>query len=263
MKAVVLAAGKGTRMREITDSIPKPMVEVGGRPMLWHVLRALREAGVDDAAIIVGHKADAIRSYFGNGDDVGVRLSYFVQEVQDGTGRAAEPARSFLSDGPFFFSFGDILTEPAEYARMAEGFREAPTDLLLAVRRVDDPYRFGVVSINGDAILRIVEKPAPGAAESNWVNAGIFVTTPSLFDYTEKLTPSERGEYEIPDAIRMMIADGRTVRAFKLASRWRDVGTPEDLAAAGDDAGAREAGERRVSDTPGTGRDAAEGGCER
>lgn len=237
MKAVVLAAGKGTRMREVTDSIPKPMVEVGGRPILWHVLRALQGAGVREAAIIVGYMPDTIRSYFQNGEEVGVRLSYFTQEVQDGTGRAAEPARGFLSDGPFFFSFGDILTAPAEYARMAEGFGETPTDLLLAVRSVEDPYRFGVVSINGDAILKIVEKPAPGTAESNWVNAGIFVTTPSLFDYTEKLAPSERGEYEIPDAIRMMIADGRTVRAFKLASRWRDVGTPEDLADAGADAG--------------------------
>jgi dTDP-glucose pyrophosphorylase len=237
VKAVVLAAGKGTRMREITDSIPKPMVEVGGRPILWHVLRALRDAGVAEAAIIVGCMSDTIRSYFGSGDDVGVRLTYFVQEVQDGTGRAAEPACGFLADGPFFFSFGDILTEPAEYVRMAKSFRETPTDLLLAVRRVQDPYRFGVVSIDGDTIEKIVEKPAPGTAESNWVNAGIFVTTPSLFDYTKKLAPSERGEYEIPDAIRMMIADGRTVRAFKLSATWRDVGTPEDLAAAGGDVG--------------------------
>jgi dTDP-glucose pyrophosphorylase len=237
VKAVVLAAGKGTRMRKITDAIPKPMVDVGGRPMLWHVLRALRGAGVREAAIIVGYMSEAIRSYFGDGGEVGLSLSYFTQEVQDGTGRAAEPARAFLSDGPFFFSFGDILTEPAEYEGMARDFGKAPTDLLLAVRWVEDPYRFGVVSIDGDAVLKIVEKPAPGTAESNWVNAGIFVTTPSLFEYTERLTPSERGEYEIPDAIRMMIADGRTVRAFRLASRWRDVGTPEDLAAAGDDAG--------------------------
>jgi len=237
VKAVVLAAGKGTRMREITDSVPKPMIEVGGRPILWHVLRALREAGVSDAAIIVGYKAGAIRSYFGSGEELGVRLSYFVQEVQDGTGRAAEPAREFLSDAPFFFSFGDILTEPSEYVRMAASFEETPTDLLLAVRRVEDPHRFGVVSMDGDVVDRIVEKPPPGTADGNWVNAGIFITGPLLFDYTAKLTPSERGEYEIPDAIRMMIADGRSVRAFRLGSPWRDVGTPEDLAAADGDAG--------------------------
>jgi dTDP-glucose pyrophosphorylase len=211
------------------------MVEVGGRPMLWHVLRALRDAGVAEAAVIVGYKPETIRSYFGNGNGVGVKLTYFTQEVQDGTGRAAEPAREFLSGGPFVFSFGDILTEPSEYARMAEVFDGEGADLLLAVRWVDDPYRFGVISIDGDVITRIVEKPAPGMAESNWVNAGIFITTPALFDYTARLAPSERGEYEITDAIRMMIADGRAVRAFRLSSPWRDVGTPEDLAAAGAD----------------------------
>jgi dTDP-glucose pyrophosphorylase len=240
VKAVVLAAGKGTRMREITDSIPKPMVEVGGRPVLWHVLRALRGAGVTEAAVIVGYRGEAIRTYFGRGEEVGIDLSYFVQDVQDGTGRAAEPAREFLYHGPFFFSFGDILTEPVEYTRMAKSFQEKPCDLLLAVRWVDDPYRFGVVSMDGDAITKIVEKPAPGTAGSNWVNAGIFVTGPLLFSYTARLRPSDRGEYEIPDAIRMMIADGRNVRAFRLDAPWRDVGTPEDLTAAGGDVGVAE-----------------------
>ncbi len=236
MKAVILAAGKGTRMKEITDSIPKPMLEVGGRPMLWHVLTALRGAGVSEAAVIVGYMADSIRSYFGNGQDVGVRLSYFVQEVQNGTGKAAEPAREFLSDGPFFFSFGDILTSPTVYPAMSDDFLGQPTDLLLAVREVDDPSRFGAVATEGGRITRIVEKPAPGTEPSNWVNAGIFVARPSLFEYTGKLELSPRGEYEIPDAFRMMIADGLVLRAHEVAADWRDVGTPEDLRAASSEA---------------------------
>lgn len=239
MKAVVLAAGKGTRMREITDAIPKPMVEIGGRPVLWHVLRALGKAGVTDAAVIVGYKADSIRSYFGDGAAVGVALSYFVQEVQDGTGKAAEPARDFLSDGPFFFSFGDILTDESVYACMADSFEEEPTDLLLAVREVPDPGRFGAVGRDDDRILEIIEKPAPGKAPSNWVNAGMFISTPILFDYTAKLELSARGEFEIPDAFRMMIADGRVVRAYELDAHWRDVGTPEDLEAADSEAADR------------------------
>lgn len=236
MRAVVLAAGKGTRMREITDTIPKPMVEVGGRPILWHVLRALRKAGVKDAAIIVGYMADSIRTYFGDGADVGVGLSYFVQEVQDGTGRAADPAREFLSIEPFFFSFGDILTDPSVYASMVDDFERVPTDLLLAVREVPDPGRFGAVGTEGDRITEIVEKPAPGRAPSNWVNAGMFISTPALFEYTARLKLSVRGEYEIPDALRMMIADGCIVRAHRLSADWRDVGTPEDLEAAGNEA---------------------------
>ncbi len=240
MKAVILAAGKGTRMREITDSIPKPMVEVGGRPMLWRVLTALRGAGVGEAAVIVGYMADSIRSYFGDGETVGVRLSYFVQEVQNGTGKAAEPAREFLSDGPFFFSFGDILTDPSVYSGMSDDFASSATDLLLAVREVDDPSRFGAVATDGGHITSIVEKPAPGTEPSNWVNAGIFIARPSLFDYTSRLELSPRGEYEIPDALRMMIADGLTVRAYEVAADWRDVGTPEDLHAAGSEVEGKE-----------------------
>jgi NDP-sugar pyrophosphorylase family protein len=232
MKAVVLAAGKGTRMREITDSIPKPMVEVGGRPVLWHVLSALAGAGVTDAAIIIGHRGETIRSYFGDGAALGIKLLYFVQEVQNGTGKAAEPARGFLSDGPFLFSYGDILTDPSAYSAMAEDFGKMPTDLLLAVRWVDDPYRFGVVTVRDGAIESIVEKPPRGSAVSHWVNAGIFVARPIIFDYTARLALSPRGEYELPDAFRMMIDDGLVVRAFELDAHWRDVGTPDDIAAA-------------------------------
>ena len=224
-------------MREITDAIPKPMVEIGGRPILWHVLSALASAGVKGAAVIVGYKAESIRSYFGDGSELGLQVRYFVQEKQDGTGKAADPAREYLLDGPFFFSFGDILTDPSAYAAMAERFASEPTDLLLAVRRVDDPSRFGAVRLEENRILEIVEKPGEGEAPSNWVNAGIFVSQPVLFDYTARLPLSPRGEYEIPDAFRMMIADGLVVRAYELDAHWRDVGTPEDLEAADSELG--------------------------
>ncbi len=240
MKAVVLAAGKGTRMKEITNDIPKPMVEVGGRPMLWQVLSSLARAGVSEAAVIVGYRADVIREYFGDGEDVGVRITYFTQETQDGTGRAADPARRFLGDSPFFFTFGDILTEPEAYRGMADAFTRDGPDLMLAVRRVDDPYKGAAVYERDGMIERLVEKPPRGTSTTNLINAGIFVTRPVLFDYTARLTLSERGEYEIPDAIRMMIADGLDVRTYRLIDYWRDVGTPEDLAAAGTDAEERD-----------------------
>jgi len=240
LKAVVLAAGKGTRMREITNSIPKPMVEVGGRPMLWHILQALGGAGVREAAVIVGYMGDSIRSYFGDGSEVGVRLSYFVQEVQDGTGRAADPARDFVADDPFFLTFGDILTEADAYGRMARKYRSAPTDLLMAVRWVEDPHKGGAVYVDGDRIEKIIEKPPAGESTTHWINAGICIASPVLYDYTARLELSERGEYELPDAFRMMITEGRAVRAFELSSYWRDVGTPEDLAEAGKDVGERD-----------------------
>lgn len=237
MKAVVLAAGKGTRMGEITESIPKPMVEVGGRPLLWHLLRALAGAGVEDAALVVGYMGDRVRAYFGEGADTGIRLSYFVQEVQDGTGKAAEPAAPFVGASPFFLTYGDIVTERSVYPAMVEEFGRVPTDLLMAVRSVDDPSRWGAVTLDGDRITGIVEKPPPGTLGTSWVNAGIFIVAPALFRYTARLELSPRGEYELTDAVRMMIADGCAVRAFRMGSYWRDVGTPEDLAAADRDVG--------------------------
>jgi NDP-sugar pyrophosphorylase family protein len=236
LKAVILAAGKGTRMREITDSVPKPMVPVAGRPILSHVIEGLAAAGVSDVAIIVGYMGDAIRRHFGDGASVGVRIRYFTQEVQDGTGRAADVARGFLTDGPFFLSFGDILTDPSVYQGMVSAFAREPTDLLMAVRRVPDPGRFGVVRTDGDRIVDIVEKPPRGEEPSDLVNAGILVALPVLFEYTARLERSPRGEYELPDAVRAMVADGRDVRWYRIDHAWRDVGTPEDLARADSEA---------------------------
>lgn len=236
MRAVVLAAGKGTRMKEITDSTPKPMVEVGGRPILWHLLRSLASAGVTEAAIIVGYMGERVRDYFGDGAEVGVSLTYFVQEVQDGTGRAAEPARGFLDGAPFFFTFGDILATTRAYAEMVEEFRRTPADLLMAVRSVERPENYGILETEGDRVVRIVEKPEPGTTESNLANGGIFIADPVIFDYTARLELSERGEYELTDAIRMMIDEERVVRVLRL-DYWRDVGTPEDLEAAAHEIG--------------------------
>jgi len=240
MRAVVLAAGKGTRMREITESIPKPLVEVGGQPVLWHVLRALAGAGVSEAAIIIGYKGEKIRSCIRDGKDVGLKVRYFMQEVQDGTGRAAEPARDFLSGGPFFLTFGDILMKASAYRRMADERGAHPTDLLLAVRWVEDPHRGGAVTLDGDRITEIVEKPPEGTATTHWINAGVLIADPVLFEYTSRLSLSPRGEYELPDAMRMMIREGRSVEAFRLESYWRDIGTPEDLAEASRDANERD-----------------------
>ncbi|MGB8167170.1 MAG: nucleotidyltransferase family protein, partial [Chthoniobacteraceae bacterium] len=117
-KAVLLAAGKGTRMRELTNELPKPMIEVQGKPILLHIVEGLRAAGVTHFLIVVGYRADAVRDFFGDGAKFGVSVSYETQVVQDGTGRVVELARTFAGSDPFILSYGDILVDPANYQRL-------------------------------------------------------------------------------------------------------------------------------------------------
>src|ERR1044071_1737303 len=117
-KAVLLAAGRGTRMRDLTSEIPKPMIAVRGRPILSHIIEGLRDAGVTDFLLIVGYRAEIVRQAFQDGASLGVRISYATQLVQDGTGKVVELAGPFTAGDPFVLHYGDILIEPANYSRL-------------------------------------------------------------------------------------------------------------------------------------------------
>ena len=119
-KAVVLAAGRGTRMRELTVDLPKPMIEVRGKPVLQHIVEGLRDAGIREFLIIVGYRADAVQNFFGDGSRYKIEMQYATQVVQDGTGRVADLARNFVENSPFILSYGDILVDPANYKRIVD-----------------------------------------------------------------------------------------------------------------------------------------------
>src|SRR5271163_1639992 len=118
-KAVLLAAGRGTRMLELTQEIPKPMIEVRGKPILLHIVEGLRDAGIGRFLVIVGWRADVVQSFFGDGSAFGISVEYETQVVQDGTGRVIVLAREFCKDDPFVLSYGDILVDPANYRLLA------------------------------------------------------------------------------------------------------------------------------------------------
>ncbi|MGH7819752.1 MAG: sugar phosphate nucleotidyltransferase, partial [Candidatus Binatia bacterium] len=171
--------------------------------------------------------------HFGDGSRLGVRMVYRRQQERDGTARALLLGREEIGERPFLLAWGDILTERANYPRLLATFEGSGCDALLAVNWVDDPFRGAAVYAGeGHRIEKIVEKPPRGTATTHWNNAGIAVFRPLVFEYATRVRPSPRGEYEIPDAISAMIADGRSVRAFPLEGFWSDVGTPEDLAKA-------------------------------
>src|SRR6266404_2745179 len=119
-KAVMLAAGRGTRMRELTAELPKPMIEVHGKPVLQHIIEGLRDARIDQLLLIIGYRADAVRDFFGDGSRYNIAIQYATQTVQDGTGRVVDLARDFVVNGPFILAYGDILVDPANYNRVVD-----------------------------------------------------------------------------------------------------------------------------------------------
>jgi len=233
VRAIILAAGRGTRMGALTATTPKPLLGLRGRPIIEHILGGLRAAGIDACVVVTGYRGEQIERHLGDGKRNGLRLEYRRQESADGTARALLLARDFVGGRAFVVSWGDIVVEPANYSALLRAFIDAPCDALLAVNDTDDPWRGAAVYVDGAGhVTRLVEKPPRGTSRTRWNNAGIFVYTPLIFDYVERLQPSARGEYELPQAVAMMVDDGRRVRAHTVRGFWSDLGTPEDLAAA-------------------------------
>jgi dTDP-glucose pyrophosphorylase len=233
-KAVLLAAGRGTRMREMTADLPKPLLEVRGKPVLQYIVEGLREAGVGHFLIVVGYRADAVQNFFGDGSRYKIEIQYATQTVQDGTGRVIELAKNFVGLTPFVLGYGDILVAPENYKSVVD----LPEDIeaLLSVTRGEDVTKGGAVFLNDQMdVVDLREKPKPGEATSPWYNAGLYAFRPNIFDFTAKLKPSPRGEYELTDAIRELaqsgkVRGGRAVKALKLTGVWSDVRDPEILA---------------------------------
>ena len=228
-RAVVLAAGKGTRMGRLTADVPKPMLPVHGEPMLAHILRKLAKAGVDEFLLIVGHGRDSIQSYFGKSP---LSIQFCIQEPVNGTGSAAQLARNFASDQPFLLTYGDILVNAVEYTHCAGVLASNATiAAVLAVKAVEDPWQGAAVYEQDGRIQRIIEKPPRGSSTTHWNSAGFYAFRPILFDYLDRVTASPRGEYELTSALDLMLDDELELRISAIEGDWRDVGRPEDLEA--------------------------------
>jgi dTDP-glucose pyrophosphorylase len=228
-KAVLLAAGRGTRMRELTAELPKPMIKVRGKPILLHIVEGLQAAGIKNFLIIVGYHGDAVRSYFDDGTCFGLQIKYATQVVQDGTGRVVDLARDFVGQSPFVLSYGDILVDPVNYKSIVDLPDEV--EAIVSVKRNEDVSKGGAVFVNERMeVADIREKSQLGETTSAWYNAGVYAFRPSIFDWTAKLQPSPRGEYELTDAIRDLAQCGKKVKALELTGAWADVRDPEILA---------------------------------
>jgi len=224
MKAVVVAAGEGTRMRPLTAERPKPMLPVGGTPMLERVMSAC-EGVVDGYVLVVGYRADAIREHVGE-EFRGLPVDYVEQDEQLGTAHAIGRAEEHV-DERFLALNGDVVFDPELVEQLAETGTTA-----IATMRVDDPTSYGVVGTDdaGDGRPRatsIVEKP--DAPPSNLANLGLYAFDPVIFDYIERTGMSQRGEYEITESLEMLLSDDHPVAVVEHDGRWLDVGRPWEL----------------------------------
>jgi UDP-N-acetylglucosamine diphosphorylase / glucose-1-phosphate thymidylyltransferase / UDP-N-acetylgalactosamine diphosphorylase / glucosamine-1-phosphate N-acetyltransferase / galactosamine-1-phosphate N-acetyltransferase len=230
-RAVLLAAGKGTRLGSLTENFPKPLLHVGGKPIIVRILDGLIAAGIDEVTIVTGHAATILETELGNGAESGMQIRYVRQESLDGTARAICLAREHVGDEPFFVSWGDIVVRRENYRNVVRASRLA--DAVIAVNEVDDPFAGAAVYFDEDGVVaRIVEKPAKGTSTTRWNNAGLGILTAAIWPEIGRLQPSPRGEYELPQAISALVASGARVRAVPIEGPWFDIGTPESLEAA-------------------------------
>jgi UDP-N-acetylglucosamine diphosphorylase/glucosamine-1-phosphate N-acetyltransferase len=224
MKAFILAAGEGTRMRPLTANIPKPLLPVANKPFLIHTIDALSAAGIKEATILLGWKGHRIRDFLAHQPDLGVAVDFEEQEKRLGTAHAIGLAKNHVS-GSFLSINGDVVVSSESIAGLLD-FHKRVGGTVMAIAEVGDPSRFGVVEMNDDKVVGLEEKPSK--PKSNLINAGICIFSPDIFDLIAKTPASVRGEFEITDTLQMLIAKGG-VFGHRLEEEWIDVGSSWDL----------------------------------
>lgn len=228
MKGVILAAGKGSRLFPVTLHIPKPLLPLANRMTLEYAFDRLKEMGIHDICVVVGENESQMRDALGDGTQFDVHLSYARQPEPKGLAHAVSFTKDFVAGDDFVLYLGDAIYSQG-FHEYRDQFKSSGCANLNIVRQVDDPSRFGVANLDGDRIVKLVEKPKE--PESNLAMAGLYFFGPQIWEVLPDLQPSARGEYEITDAIQMLIDRGENVLAGRYPGDWFDTGTLESFLA--------------------------------
>lgn len=230
MKAVVLAAGEGIRLRPLTLTRPKHLIPVGGKPLLEHLLLSLKAADIDGALIVIHYMADKIQQFFGNGSHLGMKLEYVVQKQMGGTADATGMAEDYVKED-FLLLYGDLYITPNIIRHILRSYTKEKPVATMTVVPVKNPEQYGIVELDGSHIADIIEKPQPKEAPTNLANAGIYIFQPKIFEKIRQTSKSSRGEWEITDSLRLLIQEERkSILAVQVSNEeWLDVGRPWDL----------------------------------
>jgi dTDP-glucose pyrophosphorylase len=233
MKGLIPAAGKGSRLEPLTLAIPKELLIVGEKAIIEHVIDAFKIAHIADITIVVGWKKHAILDYLGSGDRLGIRLTYVVQDKQNGWAKAIEAGHRVIGDEPFALILGDDFFYPKSFLSDLVAFHEKKqADISIGVCEVADPTRHGIIKPEGDDVVDIIEKPAPEKAPSTLGCIGVYVFSPDIFDAIQRIQPGLNNEYQVADAVKLMITEHRRVKYLRIQGEHIDVGTPQDLSKA-------------------------------
>ncbi len=220
MKAVILAAGEGNRMRPLTYTRPKVMLPLANKPILEHLLIELKKAGVKEFTIVVGYHGETIRQHFGDGARWGVSIDYVTQRKQLGTAHAVKMVEGFVK-GKFLLANGDVLLKAKDIEKIV-----AKHNVTLSLIEMKDTKDLGVVEVVGNKIKAIHEKVAK--PPSNLVNAGVYLLTPEIFPAIAKTEKSPRGEYELTDSLQILLSEDNPISWVKI-DQWLNLSYPWDL----------------------------------
>jgi glucose-1-phosphate thymidylyltransferase len=227
LKGLILSGGAGTRLRPITHTSAKQLVPVANKPVLFYGIEALVDAGVTEIGIIIAPETgDEIREAAGDGSKFGAKITYIVQDKPAGLAHAVLTAEEFLGDSAFVMYLGDNLLRDG-LRGLVSTFIEREPEALILLTPVDDPQSYGVAELDGDHIVRLIEKPKE--PPSNLALVGVYLFSPAIFEAARKLEPSWRGEYEITEAIQALIDEGQTVRSEIVRGWWKDTGQLADM----------------------------------
>ena len=216
VQAVIMAGGYGKRLRPLTEEIPKPMVSVGGRPLMERIIEQLRKAGIKQINITTHYKPEKIIAHFGDGSNFGVKINYLTEDCPLGTAGALGLLEK--PHCPLLVINGDILTQ-VDFRDMLAYHQEHKADLTVAVRKYDLKVPYGVIENKGAFVQKLVEKPSL----SFFVNAGIYLLEPSVYHYV----PNGQ-HFDMTDLIQRLLEAKRPVASFPIVEYWLDIGQPAD-----------------------------------
>jgi len=220
LKAVILAAGEGNRMRPLTSNRPKVMLPIANKPILEHLLIEVKEAGIGELIFVVGYCDEQVRSYFGDGEKWGVKIAYSEQRKQLGTADAIRMVRGEL-DGNFLVINGDVVVKSQDIRRLMKNSHNT-----ISVIEVKDPRGLGMVELSEGKVVNIYEKTEK--PPTLMANAGLYLFTPEIFEAISRTEKSPRGEYEITDSLQLLMGTKQGLHYQEIKS-WLDLSYPWDL----------------------------------